>query len=245
MKVLKLVIASTLLLTVARAAAADPIVLFSNLAANDAYSEQRATFFGFDETRTDPNLNFSRAMPFVPLATATLTTLEMPLLTVPLFGHPLLDGTLEVNLFESANGLPGTLLESFSSNGIHLPDQLTVFQSTLQPLLQAGSLYFLEARAIGETNGLWYLTVTDPAAVEPDFRRRGEGPWEVGERNVEAAFRVSGEPADIAPTPEPTTMVLVGAGLALGAWRRRQLNRPPLAALAPVSREHLCVCRDA
>ena len=225
MKGLKLVIASTVLLTVARAAAADPIVLFSNLAANDAYSGQRATFFGFDDTRTDPSLNFSRAMPFVPLATAALTTLELPLLKLPLFGDPLVNGgTLEVNVFDSVNGLPGTLLESFTSYDIHLPDQLTVFQSTLQPLLGAGSLYFLEVRAIGEASGLWYLTATDPAGLEPDFWRRGEGSWEVGQRNLEAAFRVSGEPTDIAPTPEPATMVLFGTALALGAWGRRQVQ---------------------
>jgi hypothetical protein len=145
----------------------------------------------------------------------------MPL-ECPWFAHPWFrGGTLEVNLFESADGLPGRVLESFSSTAMFGPDVLTTFTSQLQPQLVAGLLYFLEARAVGEANGLWYLTTADFGGNFLDYRRNGNAPWTVGRRQFEAAFRISGDAA-AAPVPEPATLVLVGSGMALAALRRRR-----------------------
>ena len=209
-------------LTTGRVVSADQI-LFSNLGPGGTYqSGSGGTFFGFTETQEDARFNFARAMPFVPNATALLTTVEVPI-TFPGFRHDWFDGgTLEVNVFGSTGGLPGPLLETFSSSGVHLPTSLSVFTSMLQPQLTAGLLYFLEVRAVGEANGTWNLTL-GPSQSYVDYRRAGDGPWEVGARQFEAAFRISGE-VEAAATPEPATLVLLGSGMAIAAWRRRRAS---------------------
>ena len=223
---LRTVLACLALLASGASASADQI-LFSNLGPGGTYDPHRATFFGFGEEQTDPQDNFSRAFPFVASATATLTTIEMPL-EFPWFAHPWFDGgTLEVNLFESSGGLPVRVIDSFTSAGPFTPEALTVFRSVVQPQLTAGLMYFLEARAIGEANGLWYSTPTNDGVRALDYWRQGDGPWQVGGRLFEAAFSVSGD-VNPAPTPEPTSVVLLGSGLALAAWRRRRSRSPIL-----------------
>ena len=220
MRALRTAITFLFVFALAQGASADQI-LFSNLGLNGSYDLQRATFFGFTETQTDPAENGARAMPFTPAVTAALTSLRLPL-QFPWFSHDWFDGgTLQINLFDSSGGLPGQILESWTSNGTHTSDTLSVFSSVLAPQLIGGAGYFIEARAIGEANGLWHLTATPDHAPVPDVARRGDGPWLTGGvRRFTAAFEVSGEP--VAPTPEPGTLILLGTGVALGAWRRRR-----------------------
>ena len=196
-------------------------VLFSNFGVNNSYDTVRATFFGLDEEQTDPDDSFSRAMAFIPNATGRVTAVALPV-EFPWFTEPgWTNGSLEINLFEAAGELPGRVLESFSSTGTHLPNTISMFESIARPQLIAGVLYFLEARTIGQANGLWSLSLSDSTQQVPDYRRIGNGPWEKRTRVFPAAaFSVSGD-VDPAPVPEPSMLLLLASGLAIVARRRR------------------------
>lgn len=193
-------------------------ILFNNLGPNDFHDDHRALWFGFEfGQEEDPDDQVAQAVSFSPSVTGTLSTLELPLE----FPWSFQDGSFELNLYTAAGVLPGERLESWSADGPYLPTALTTFTSLSQPVLLAGALYFLEVRAIGMADGLWYLTNEDPDQRVPGAFRQHEGAWLPITRLVTPALRVTGEVA-MAPTPEPATLVLIGSGLALAALRRRR-----------------------
>lgn len=200
--------------TLGVAPASADAIFFNNLGPGDSYDTTSATFFGFDTGEEgDPDFRFARAMGFVASETGTVRTIEMPIL----FPFSFTNGNLVVNLFAESDGLPGELLETFTRTESYEDRRPLAFRSVIGPRLQVGSTYFLEATTSGEADGLWFLSSLDEPGIERDVRRFNNGPWQVGTRDFAAAFRVTG---DAAPVPEPTSMLLLGAGLAAASVRR-------------------------
>jgi hypothetical protein len=193
---------------IARPALADTIV-FNNLGPNDSFDSSATVFGLLTEEESIPH-RFSRAFPFVPASSGTLSRIELPIQFPLECEFACGDGSLVVNLFDAAGGAPGALLETFSTTESHLNPGVIGFSSAATPTLMAGGTYFVETTTTGGTNGLWFLSFDTPPQAVPDFRRNDGGPWEIGTRSfASAAFRVSVEPT---PTPEPATLFMVGAG---------------------------------
>lgn len=193
-------------------------ILYNSFGPGDAVSTA-AAFFGFEHGEEGgPDFLFARAFPFVPNATATLTSLDMPLE----FPFSFTEGTLQVNLYASSGGLPTTLLENFAGNSSQTGRGTFRFDSSLHPLLKGGTTYFVEATVTGVADGLWFLSNTSPGSV-PDVLRIDNGPFQIagGTRDFQTALRVNGE---LAATPEPATLVLLITGVAIGARRTRKLR---------------------
>jgi hypothetical protein len=164
MRVKELLACTAVAFLIAAPATADP-VLFSNFGSNSSFNPASGSNFGFFDSDGDiPPEHFSRAMPFVPNATAALSTVELALE----FPHTVSEGSLLVNLFAEQAGLPGPLLESFTSSQPSTGTGVFSFPSTLHPTLTTGHTYFLEATTVGTADGLWFVTL-DPPSVVPDF----------------------------------------------------------------------------
>jgi hypothetical protein len=97
---------------------------------------------------------------------------------------------------------------------------LTVSSST-KPTLIGGLQYWFVASVAGAEQGAgWMGSETDPRFLPAAIRAIGND-WTRGGPN--GTFRVFGHQLSgppVAPTPEPATVLLVGAGLAFLARRR-------------------------
>ena len=200
-------------------------IIFSNL--NDDQALSGGYFFGWEQENDEdvPQSVSWRAIEFQAQRTANLNSITMPLMwhqAAPSRGS----GELQIVLYSSEDGLPGTSIESFTRTGTSLPE-LTRFDSILHPQLQAGKSYFLAAQSLGYLEGEWFIAASGPhlsTAIREGFNFQ-LGPWHPIATTETSAFRLAG---DQIATPEPATLLLLVGGLA-GLWRRReQLRRSPL-----------------
>ena len=205
-------------------ASADPII-FNSFGPGDTFSSRNGYFFGYffpgDET---PESTHWRAMPFVAQQTATLQNVTLPIQRNE-FVAPPGPGALQVVLYADNNGLPGTVLESFTYAGATGPRSVLSFDSVTHPQLIADTTYFLAAQAIGYAEGEWWGSFEEFGEWPTPFQGGSPfnpGPWTPGASNFRTAFRLTGEDAP-SPTPEPGTVILLLTGAAAIVVRRALL----------------------
>lgn len=163
------------------------------------------------------------AVHFVPSATATVTSFDVPLGVV--------SGTNQLTAFlmSDAAGAPGVVLETFALSNLPappgFPSPLLTINSTLHPTIAAGQQYWFAVTGGPETFGIWSqnLLQGDPAdgGASQSFIGGVPQSWIVGSGSRTGALQVSGD-----AVPEPSYTWLLGGIIAcFGLGRRRAAAR--------------------
>ena len=151
------------------------------------------------------------AVEFDPSVTAKLGQIELPI--------DLVSGTGSVVVSILADGLPGTVLESWTPDLTTSISMITL-TSVLNPTLSQGTNYWLEVTTTGNEEANWYIATTN-------VRGAGiliDGNWSYSAGSSTPALAILSESA-----PEPPTSVLTSAGLlaALAAASFRNRRKSP------------------
>jgi len=152
------------------------------------------------------------AQSFTPSANFTFGSAQ---LAMGIIGGP---NILQVVLMTSSGGFPGAIVETMTLTNAVAPiatGGIVLANSTLQPLLNAGTQYWIVAFAPEDDTFMgWNLSLNDfSTPVLLNGSHSLTGPWEFSAPR--GAFQING-----ASVPEPATMLLLGTSLTVMALRR-------------------------
>ncbi|NLT76170.1 MAG: hypothetical protein GXX98_06570 [Planctomycetes bacterium] len=161
--------------------------------------------------------NYAYASSFSVTGTESYTLDRIELAAALSFGL----NQLNVSLMADAAGLPGTVLESFSFTDQmppHGDPDTVVGVSATNPLLTAGSTYWLAAFAPNDTGAVWWCT--SPEVYGSNANSVDGGSW-YAETTCMPAFEISGTPVATV-VPVPGAMLLTSLGLGMIGWVHRR-----------------------
>ena len=151
------------------------------------------------------------------------TTNQVSSIDAVLFTYQGVGSVAKIVLANDASGLPGTAIETFNFSGLTDSPTLVSSVSTLHPLLTSGTGYWLELYTVDASiNVLWSfsdqpLTAAGAASSSTDFDVTPTV-WTVNRPGAPPAFDVQG-------VPEPSTLLMTIAPLALGLLVARRKSQ--------------------
>ncbi|MGH7938805.1 MAG: choice-of-anchor R domain-containing protein [Bryobacteraceae bacterium] len=192
-------------------------VLYSTLGPNDEFDAANGYF-------VDGSNFFNQviASPFTVSSSATLGDAMLGLNNFSGSNSP-----VNVFLESDAGGMPGTILATLTQSGVIPPfnsETLTMFTPTTSFALQTGVTYWLVAGETDPTTEQTWDFANGDTKNNIAFNQVGSptGPWTTF-TGTDVAFRI-----DSAAIPEPSSFMLLGAGLlgvgAIAFARRRRLS---------------------
>ena len=198
-----------LLLFIASEARADTIV-FSNFGPGMTFNQTQ----GFAISGSNLFGGVISAHAFTPSETVTFSSAQVAMLLV---AEP---NNFQVLLMTSSGGLPGNIIETITVTA-PISSGIVVSNSALHPVLTSGTQYWLAVFAPEpNTFGLWNFALNDFSTPQALGFTSPTGPW-VPNNVTRSAFQINGE-----PVPEPSTVLLLGTGLAtLGTAVRKRQNK--------------------
>jgi hypothetical protein len=221
-------LATLLVLSTSNFAFADPIALFSSFGPGDSFRPAAIPILGpgypLSEGDVSPGQQVGVSFS-LPGGTFAFTSLDLALSTLPLPGDSRPVDVALTLVGDDTRHLPGTavldtLLVTARSTLKDGGSVLSVSSST-HPTLIGGLEYWFVASVSGAEQGAGWMGSETDSQLLPAAIRRVDTDWTRSGPN--GAFRLFGEQLSgppLAPTPEPATVLLVGAGLACLARRR-------------------------
>jgi len=208
---------------------ADPIVLFNTFGPSDTFDLAGGhTVLADPANSTRFHQDIDTANAFRVPAASRLESVQLALSRVPQSGFPggrqfvSVGQSADVFLLSDVAGTPGSLMESFHLASVANTPAIYTLMSPTRPMLSGGAQYWL-AVSTGPDPTLiaWHSSGQPISGLVA--QRSDNGPWAVtrlfGPFGVDA-FRISG--VGVAPTPEPSTLLLLVLSAVILARRGRK-----------------------
>jgi hypothetical protein len=186
------------------------VTAFSTYGPGDVYDSTRGYTVG---------LSFTGGASFLPEFTGPLGEIDFAL------GNERGSNTVNAQLLTDVGGVPGVVIENYTlnvTNSFASPGSVVVGTSTLHPVLQAGTHYWLMLSSDSASNNPWYpnsIGVVGPQYEAGTIKQDTLGTFRVIESSV---F-----------TPEPAPLAITALGLAAVTLLKK---RRAAAALVSVPR---------
>ena len=222
-------LATLLVLCTPSLAFADPIALFSSFGPGDSFRPAAIPVLGpgFPLSEGDVSPGQQVGVSFtLPGGTFAFTSLDLAMSTLLPAGDPRpVDVMLTLVGDDPTRHLPGTtVLETLlvtATSSLEDGGSVLSVSSSTHPTLIGGLQYWFVASVSGAEQAAGWMGSETDSRLLPAAIRRVDTDWTRAGPN--GAFRVFGDQLSeppVAPTPEPATVLLVGAGLACLARRR-------------------------
>ena len=185
-------------------------VIAGNIAGSPGYDNTQGQTVGNDGV--GDNLAF--AIAFTPTVTSNLSSIRVAVdCTTGGCADP-----ISVVIAQNSAGVPGAVIETLSFPGNSSP--IESVNSGTNPLLSAGTQYWLALETTTNNSNIWYSDTNDDTTLPTAESFNGGLTWSAG-LYTNTAFEIDGTPVR-STTPEPASVCLVlASGLVIMAAGRK------------------------